>query len=616
MIWVDLIGGGGTTGGPWFNVTTYGAKGDGATDDTASINSAIAAAGAVGGTVYFPPTGVCYKTTSLITINVRVSLLGQAGVNWFGQPEICANFGNAYILDFVSGSEGSTVVGIFFTTTAVSPASGGAIEVNAGTTIQGVEPYVFYGNSFTATYNQFLIGNANDLILARNFFTVPVNDNLLETGGIGIFLEENHMYTAPNATLELQNTSGFTVRADDYWGNKHAILVDPGASQRVTALDFRGLIDTTSSDGILIQPGVGGSVSQTKIDAAPWINAYNANTSTGGYGVNIVGQNGATVDNVRLTGRYFSNYQDGIHITTYVNNVVVENVEFNANGHNNSYNTTVTINNTAVTWVSGPTFISNAYTIFWNGNWYGVSSVTDSHDLVLASSAGTPAGNQSINIPNPGAGFHADAGASQFTVDGATCGALGGADLNVGNQFYCARLGGGGSRAFAIRHIYLTGGPQSYSVSGPYMVYFDTAATGMYELDLGGGNNDSNNFGSVTVGGVRDQVGGISASNSTSVSLASFLPTPSLDTYGWTVKALFLVTLGNSGGGQDTAAEITVLKTADGQAAFIGPNIGDLGGGHVALTGGADQSSITIINSNASTALVYRILRFKQWATM
>jgi len=52
-------------GGQVFNVKTYGAVGDGSTDDTAAIRSAITAASATGGTVSFPP-GV-FVLPSLLT---------------------------------------------------------------------------------------------------------------------------------------------------------------------------------------------------------------------------------------------------------------------------------------------------------------------------------------------------------------------------------------------------------------------------------------------------------------------------------------------------------------------------------------------------------------------
>ncbi len=51
-------------GGAVHNVKAYGAVGDGSTDDTTAINNAIAALGANGGVVYFPPG--TYKITSTI----------------------------------------------------------------------------------------------------------------------------------------------------------------------------------------------------------------------------------------------------------------------------------------------------------------------------------------------------------------------------------------------------------------------------------------------------------------------------------------------------------------------------------------------------------------------
>src|SRR5207249_1259147 len=63
-----------------FNVRTYGAKGDGVSDDAPAILAAIAAVPGQGGIVYFPP-GV-YLLNSSVTIHARanLSLLG-AGVS-------------------------------------------------------------------------------------------------------------------------------------------------------------------------------------------------------------------------------------------------------------------------------------------------------------------------------------------------------------------------------------------------------------------------------------------------------------------------------------------------------------------------------------------------------
>lgn len=62
----------------YYNVkdTTYGAKGDGATDDTSAIQAAITAANAGGGGVVFFPPGT-YKTTSALTLSDKVNLLGS-----------------------------------------------------------------------------------------------------------------------------------------------------------------------------------------------------------------------------------------------------------------------------------------------------------------------------------------------------------------------------------------------------------------------------------------------------------------------------------------------------------------------------------------------------------
>lgn len=60
----------------YYNVKTYGAKGDGATDDTAAIAAAITAATASGGTVFFP-AGTYISTTQTLVSFVNLKGAGR-----------------------------------------------------------------------------------------------------------------------------------------------------------------------------------------------------------------------------------------------------------------------------------------------------------------------------------------------------------------------------------------------------------------------------------------------------------------------------------------------------------------------------------------------------------
>ncbi|MBI5827663.1 MAG: right-handed parallel beta-helix repeat-containing protein [Deltaproteobacteria bacterium] len=78
-VYTDLI-----TKGPWIDVRAYGAKGDGVTDDTAALNSALAAA-AGKGICYIPNTGNYYVISSQLNIysNTHVKLDGNIILGWY-----------------------------------------------------------------------------------------------------------------------------------------------------------------------------------------------------------------------------------------------------------------------------------------------------------------------------------------------------------------------------------------------------------------------------------------------------------------------------------------------------------------------------------------------------
>src|SRR5262249_54923079 len=60
-----------------FNVKSYGAVGNGSTDDTTAITNAISAIPSAGGVLYFP-AGI-YKVTSGFTISKPIMIIGEGG---------------------------------------------------------------------------------------------------------------------------------------------------------------------------------------------------------------------------------------------------------------------------------------------------------------------------------------------------------------------------------------------------------------------------------------------------------------------------------------------------------------------------------------------------------
>lgn len=84
LIWATPATGSGSGVSGWFDVTAYGATGNGSTDDTASIQSAVnAALLRPGATVYFPPppSGGTYIVTDTIKLYNAASSQNQYHVN-------------------------------------------------------------------------------------------------------------------------------------------------------------------------------------------------------------------------------------------------------------------------------------------------------------------------------------------------------------------------------------------------------------------------------------------------------------------------------------------------------------------------------------------------------
>jgi hypothetical protein len=115
----------------WFDVTAYGAVGDGSTDDTTAIGNAIAALDLVGrGVLYFPPGR--YKTSGGFTLSSPTLVLG-GGAESFDGAEIISRVittsSTAHL--FTVAAKYGRVQDIALVCTAATPTAGSLVRVTS-----------------------------------------------------------------------------------------------------------------------------------------------------------------------------------------------------------------------------------------------------------------------------------------------------------------------------------------------------------------------------------------------------------------------------------------------------------------------------------------------------
>ena len=222
---------------PWFDVKAYGAKGDGSTDDTAAIQSAINAVGWNGGTVFFPP-GSYYIKSSLSSNASNLVLQGAGSGGWGsanpGTSEIITNQGIVMLqLGSSTGSNpgGPHVMHLGFRDTSGTGAVIGAVsvsqmfelffedvscaELTGGYCIllNGTGGYVQYGTFVNVRGRDVMtgvkvIGPATQMVFLGGHFTAPPcsSSPCVVPGSVGMDIEGpdgNH----PVDTFEILNTS-------------------------------------------------------------------------------------------------------------------------------------------------------------------------------------------------------------------------------------------------------------------------------------------------------------------------------------------------------------------------------------------------------------------------
>jgi hypothetical protein len=132
---IDELATGGASALPWFDVTAYGAVGDGTTDDTSSINDAIAALNSAGAGVLYFPAGNYLVSAGLTAITVPVTIRGDGHAGG-GQAmsdhvsKITCSSGSATLFTIQQDAYAFESIAMEGSTT--TPSAGAGIAITAG----------------------------------------------------------------------------------------------------------------------------------------------------------------------------------------------------------------------------------------------------------------------------------------------------------------------------------------------------------------------------------------------------------------------------------------------------------------------------------------------------
>jgi hypothetical protein len=295
-----------------FDVTKYGAKCDGVTDDTTTIQAAITAAIAAQAAspnpntvVVFPP-GTCIVNTASLTLSANNVSLRGAGMY---QTTLSAPNSSSSNFDMINAS-GAGYASISDLTIKSFYASNSNYAINNVTGSQMLIQNVQIGGFANG------IGESGGNFTANNLFiTLPTSGGLgvSYTGSAQVRRLTNSIITGPGsgtlptACVKITGGAGYDLIGNEFEHCGYSLLVQPASSGTVYSIkSTENWYDTSTSDGVLLD----GSASSALVARMSFTNDWFSSSSSGS-GLEIKGvSKGVHISN----SEFFNNAVDGINI--------------------------------------------------------------------------------------------------------------------------------------------------------------------------------------------------------------------------------------------------------------------------------------------------------------
>ena len=301
-----------------FNVRDYGAVGDGVTDDTAAIQTAINAAGAVGGGIVYFPLGT-YLISSALVINV-------SNIQVEGSGSSAAIKTNSTTADVFTVGDGITrrdniSVKDISIDSSVTKTAGAGIHFNLA--------------GWSRVNNLRISKMFNGIHVEGNSVALWIGDTDIRSTtaatGVGILIEggndhylntiliDNPSGSKPLAGIRITQSQATWIQNCSVLNCVIGLSIDPGAGQIITWLFIiNSAFDNCGDDGIRLNAGTATSSIRGCTFTACW------SSTNGGRGFLTTGVAGGVIDGVFVSAhRSYNNATDG-YLFTFGENIQLD----------------------------------------------------------------------------------------------------------------------------------------------------------------------------------------------------------------------------------------------------------------------------------------------------